>query len=813
MKRQRYHILLTILSGLAIASCAFGQESPDPYVEVLKYEFSAPRTATMAIEAEIRAATPEELPVIEAKLRKILASADATTACKDWVCRQLRQAGSERSVAALAPLLADKNLATVARWALQSIPGRKVDQALREAIGTLDGELKAGAIHTIGARRDREAVSLLAALAGDEDPVVAEAALFALGQIGGEQALKACKIAAVPNKLERYRLHAVLLCAEQMAAEGQTAEAAVVYREVYEQSDDAAIQLGALRGILAADPGKAAPLATTALGAENAKLRSSAAKFVCELGGADVLTPILSKLSTLPVDAQTTILGMVTDKSALRAVLAAADSSEEVVRVAALGAIGRIGDASVVPRLLPIASADSGDLQAAARKSLQMLSDRDVDRALIAAARDGEAVLRAEAIRALAARGARTTVPTLLKIATDADKTVRTEAVRAVGGMAGCQALSELIKLLTEAKADERGTLEKATVATCQRLTSQDFAAERVIAAMPNQNAEVGCSLLRVLASIPSSKSLDALREAIGDADASVKDTAIRGLANWPDAAPATDLLKLASTADAEVHKVLALRGVTRMATLPGSGPAGKMVKLLAEAMDVAARPEEKKLVLGALAEIGHPAALELAVSYLSNESLEVEAAMAVVKIAKSVQKTDLSAAGEAIRKILDVCKTPAARQLAESSLIVVDRMVNIATQGTATSPDDLNKDGTASGDQAAIDGNQGTYWDEENNQPLYRLVVTFKQPEKIAAVSVIGYRNHDHAPKDFEILCDGKVVKKIENAQYDENFLVVSLDEVTTKEVELKITGYYGASPAVRELGIYRPAPPKPKQ
>jgi hypothetical protein len=54
-------------------------------------------------------------------------------------------------------------------------------------------------------------------------------------------------------------------------------------------------------------------------------------------------------------------------------------------------------------------------------------------------------------------------------------------------------------------------------------------------------------------------------------------------------------------------------------------------------------------------------------------------------------------------------------------------------------------------------------------------------------------------------------VVKKIENAQYDENFLVVSLDEVTAKEVELKITGYYGSSPAVRELGIYRPAPPKP--
>jgi myo-inositol 2-dehydrogenase / D-chiro-inositol 1-dehydrogenase len=35
--------------------------------------------------------------------------------------------------------------------------------------------------------------------------------------------------------------------------------------------------------------------------------------------------------------------------------------------------------------------------------------------------------------------------------------------------------------------------------------------------------------------------------------------------------------------------------------------------------------------------------------------------------------------------------------------------------------------------------------------------------------------------------------------------FLVSSFDEVACRSVELKITGYYGASPAVRELGIYR--------
>jgi len=811
MKRPHCRILCTILAILATAPCVFGQELPAPYSDVLTYEFSGPRTATVAIESEIRAAAPEELRAIETKLLTILASPDATTACKDWVCRQLRQAGSERSVPALVPLVADKDLATVARWALQSISGPRVDEALRDAVCQVQGDLLVGVVCTIGARRDCQAVPLLAPLASDKEPAVAEAALYAMGQIGNKDALAAIQVATASDDLKRYRFHALLLCAERMAAEGQSTEASAVYRDLYEQSGDVVIQIGALRGIMTKDPDKAPPLVTAALRAEDTKLRLSAAKLACELGGAEILNPILSTLPTFPKDVQTTILEMVNEKATLPAVLAAADSNEEGIRVAALGAIGRLGDENAIPRLLPIATAGSGGEQAAARKSLQQLRCADVDRALVAVAQDGEMAQRIEAIRTLAARNATFVIPTLLDLAENSDQAVRIEAIGAVGAVAGCQAFPRMLQILAGAEsAADRGAAEKASIAIGQRTPAihPDWAAERVLAVMPDQSAEVRCALLRVLATIPSGKSLDGLRSTAGDADASVKDTAVRGLVNWPDAVPIEDLLELARSSDSQVHKVLALRGVTRMAALPDDRPPQQKVKLLAEAMNAAARPEEKKLVLGALAEIGHPAALELALGYLSDESLEDEAAAAVVKIAKSVQKTDLNAAGAAIRKVLEVCKSPTARQLAESSLIVVDRMVNIATQGTATSPDDLDKDGTASGDQAAVDGNHGTYWDEENNQPLYRLVITFKQPERIAALSIIGYGHHDYAPKDFEIVCDGKAVKKIENAQYDDNFLVVSIQEVTAKAVELKITGYYGASPAVRELGIYRPAP-----
>lgn len=150
--------------------------------------------------------------------------------------------------------------------------------------------------------------------------------------------------------------------------------------------------------------------------------------------------------------------------------------------------------------------------------------------------------------------------------------------------------------------------------------------------------------------------------------------------------------------------------------------------------------------------------------------------------------------------------------------------LVNIAARGTATSPDGLEQDGDGRGDQAAIDGDPSTCWDEADGAKLYRYVVTFPQPEKLAALAIMGWGQHDFAPKDFEILCDDKPVQKVENARYTNNVWHLSIQETTAQSVELKIAGYYGRSPAIRELGLFSrgtpsrapktasPAPVQPK-
>jgi hypothetical protein len=464
--------------------------------------------------------------------------------------------------------------------------------------------------------------------------------------------------------------------------------------------------------------------------------------------------------------------------------------------------------------LLSVAGGGKGETQAAARKSLRELRAQEVDAALIAAAERGPLGDRMEAVRAVASRSAVAAVPMLLKAAAGDEPQMQVEALDALAVLADERALAALVAVLAQAKTEpHRAAAEKAIAETCRRASGKDSAAAVVIRALPGAPLPVRCALLRVLARFPSTQALEALRSAVHDSEAAASDTAIRALAQWPDTAAAPDLVAIARSGKRPAQRILALQGLIRLAASSAQIPVGERVQMLAEARALAARPEEKKLVLAALSSIHDPAALDLAVRCLSDQDLELEAATAVLKIAKQVRLANPDAAAAAVQALREACRSPAARQMAEDAWVVLGGMVNIAPQGTASSPDGLEKDGGSGGDQAAIDGDAATFWDEVDGQKSYRLDVTFKRPEKIAAVSILGYEHHSYAPRDFQILCDGKAVKKIENAQYEDNLLVIRLDEVSCTNVALVITGYYGNSPAIRELGIYRPAAAKAAQ
>jgi len=193
----------------------------------------------------------------ERKLIAILQS-DAPAAEKAVPCKQLAVYGSKDAVPALAALLPNPQLSSWARIALEAIPGSEANEALRDAMGKVNGKLLVGVINSLGVRRDLKAVPGLTKHLGDADPAVVSAAAEALGHIGGEDASKALTkaLAKTEGAARPAVAYGSILCAENFLTANKQAEARRIYDSVRTAKLPKQRILEATRGaILARQPG------------------------------------------------------------------------------------------------------------------------------------------------------------------------------------------------------------------------------------------------------------------------------------------------------------------------------------------------------------------------------------------------------------------------------------------------------------------------------------------------------------------------------------------------------------------------------
>ena len=154
--------------------------------------------------------------------------------------------------------------------------------------------------------------------------------------------------------------------------------------------------------------------------------------------------------------------------------------------------------------------------------------------------------------------------------------------------------------------------------------------------ALAGAQGEAKLALLRTLRTAGGAKALAIVKTAAADSDAQVKDAACRALCEWPtaDALPlVADLLK---TAPSKTLKILALRGFVRLVPQQDASDAKKL-DALKEAMTLAERNEEKRLVLSALGNVATIDALALVTPNLDAPALKEEACLAAVAIAEKI--------------------------------------------------------------------------------------------------------------------------------------------------------------------------------
>jgi len=320
---------------------------------------------------------------------------------------------------------------------------------------------------------------------------------------------------------------------------------------------------------------------------------------------------------------------------------ASADKLPPDMKAIVIESLADLDDLSVLP--LARASLKSGDslLRDAGLTALARLQGSEADNALLAGMNETSGQTKCQIIRIIAERGNHNAMPVLLGATADSDRNVVQAAYRAIGELAEAGDVPMLLEKFPEAAAKALARI------------APDAGAEFVQAALgraKDNNARV--ALLGMFRYCPGTKALAALQSALQDRDASLREAAVRTLAEWPDPAVLDTLVTIYQNPEKPSLGVVALRGIVRLSQMANKQPTPALVERYRQLLAIARNDDDRRRVLGALGGCGHVGALELAVAQLNHPPLRAEAAAAVKNIAALVRKQHPKEAKAALQKL-----------------------------------------------------------------------------------------------------------------------------------------------------------------
>jgi HEAT repeat protein len=636
---------------------------------------------TLIIAAASAGTIAQDRPAAEVKQSDLIAvlQSDAPKAKKAITCKQLAIYGTEQSVPALAPLLADKELASWARIALEVIPGPVADAALRNALGKLQGQLLVGAINSIGVRRDVHAVDTLVQRLNDADAGVASAAAVALGHIGSEEAAKALtqSLAGASAGVRSAAAEGCILCAEWCLAHDRTAEAIKLYDMVRQADVPDQRHLEAIRGAILARQSAGVPLLIKQLRSEDEKKLGIGLRTARELPGRDVTEALAVELDRLGPDRRPLLLLALADRSdtaVLPIVHKAAQSSSKDLRITAINILIRLGDLSCVPVLLEAATEDDAKLEQAAMETLVRLPGKDVDADLVARLPQARGKLRQVLIELAGQRQISEAIPVVVSSLHDTDAGIRSAAVQTIGIIGQDPQTADLVTLLQRTNgASERADIKKALLAISGRCGVKCISHLRPLT--QSRDNELHMIGLHALAIVGGPDALEAVKSAIESAAPPVQDEAVRILSTWPnnwpeDSEAGQALLKVTTSAEKMPHQVLGLRGYLQY--LRGTKKLSNEQKV-AKVKDVQShikRPEEKWQAIAVLGEAPSASALELLTTLAGDPAVAEEAYSAMVRIAgQDIRGVSKDQRRQVLEMVAEKSKNGSTKQQAQKTL------------------------------------------------------------------------------------------------------------------------------------------------
>ena len=643
-------LFITLAAGTAAAQTAPAASLEAILKQVAAYDGGIASDAVWQLHEYVYARKDDAAGRTECETRLLaFLKGTATPSGKMAAVRLLRTVAGDTAIPALQAMIADPRLSDYAIYVLQPMPGAAAETALLQSLKGARGAQQAAVVAALGQRRASAALPLLTPMLGN--PALAPTAAVAIGRIGGTAATaalsKAMETAPAPTK--RLLAASLLEAADGLLAAKDTQAAAALFTAVSaDRTLPASMRTAAFIGTISASGPRAPGALVAMLGGDDADARTAAVAGIGDVIPPDGIGPVCDLLPRLPVPVQVQVLAALSRYPAARvrpAILQAANSSADDVRVAALRALEPVGDASTVAFVAEIAAAGpKGPVQDAARRTLGGLRGRAVDEAIVAGlAKPGSDAIAAELLRAVAERRLFIAKPSVAAALTASSSAVRIEGLRTLRVIGSPSDASPVLDILLKTTDDiEQAEAEKTVNALLQKTSGADNRSRLIRTRLAEEkNGAARARLIGLLAPTGDGAALPVLRKSLEDADAAVVDASARAIAAWPTSAARDDMLALVKTGKDETHRLLAFGGLVRLVSadtwrLPEAAVAD--LKVLS---GLAWRPEEQKLVLGALSAFPCQSGLDLANGFLNNEALKAEAQAAVDKITPRLPKNE----------------------------------------------------------------------------------------------------------------------------------------------------------------------------
>ncbi|NLP12607.1 DUF1080 domain-containing protein [bacterium] len=548
-----------------------------------------------------------------------------------FLISRLSSCPSAEVISSLRMFLHDDALCEAAAMVLQSTADPTAGEALREALAQNSDKNKITLIQALGQIKYSKAAPDLLKSAQDKNTAVKEAALFALAEMGSNEAEAVLHHNALLN--DKFAI-AWLTFAEACTEAQRAIKIAETILHNREKNWSDHLRTAAM-ALLVKKTGVAA-LADLreAAAKEPASLRAAALRLAEPLASDEATQAWLGMLPGLTPEAQADVLALLGRQKATNATTAMRrylSSAEASVRASALQALtSTLGEASVKD-LLGLLKTDPDEImQQQIRQSLLTLPhealNQEWDRFYPTLDAPGKNLLLDIAV----ARRDTLRLAALIEAMRSADPALRQTGLTGLRILAKADAVPACLAQLAKTFASlEVKAVQDCIIDIIKREKNQKPCLQKLEDYFQTANKEEKIKLLRVWRGIGSDAALKPV--IAGSQDQALKDEALRTLCDWPSLNGLEPLLQLAESKEQQAYRILAVRAALRILR---ENPMGDLRQLdyLQRLMKSCERTEEKTMVLSQVGQIKSISALKYAAGFCADEDIGYEAAVATVQ-------------------------------------------------------------------------------------------------------------------------------------------------------------------------------------